>query len=250
MSGAPVPDVRVDVYGNSSVTSQNGEFRVMLDAPPGDFILYFSSPEWRTPNIPITKARSSKDVDLGNIFMESFIQDFTAHGGDCCLDQIHYAVPQTLDFKRAPNIQTASVRDGNIYVTTSDRQIIWITSSGLDSDPHLSADKRLVVFVRKSSSPQIDTGSGATDENELWISSTSGQEKPRKVLVGHPGGFNVDENLVLAGFSSPHFSPDARRIYFRAKTWASGDSARMLDLSSGEVGFVRRVPRSPVLSSR
>ena len=122
----------------------------MLDGPSGHFVLYFSSPGWRTPDIPITKARSGKDVDLGNVFLESFIEDFTAHGGDCCLDQIHYAVPQTLDFKRSPKVQTASVRDGNIYVTTSDGQVIWITTSGLDSDPHLSADKRLVVFVRKS----------------------------------------------------------------------------------------------------
>ncbi len=181
--------------------------------------------------------------------MEAFTI-FTGPGGDCCLDPIHYAVPQTLDFKRPPKVQAVSVRNGNIYATTSDSQIIWITTSGLDSDPHLSADKRLIVFVRKSLSPQIDTGSGPTDENELWIAGTSGSEKPRRVLVGHPGGLNVDENLVLAGFTWPQFSPDAHRIRFLAKTWATADSVRTLDLSSGEVGFVRRVSRSPVLSSR
>ena len=250
VSGAPVPGVRVDVDGNSSITDQNGEFTLMLDGPSGHFVLYFSSPGWRTPDIPITKARSGKDVDLGNVFLESFIEDFTVHGGDCCLDQIHYAVPQTLDFNRAPKVQTASVRDGNIYVTTSDGQVIWITTSGLDSDPHLSADKRLVVFVRKSLSPKIDTGSGPTEQNELWISGTSGQEKPRRVLVGHPGGLNIDANLVLAGFNSPQFSPDARQIRFLAKTWATEDSVRILDLSSGHVGFVRRISRPPVLSSR
>jgi hypothetical protein len=55
VSGAPVPDVRVAVDRSSSVTGQNGEFTLTLDGPPGHFVLYFSSPGWRTPDIPITK---------------------------------------------------------------------------------------------------------------------------------------------------------------------------------------------------
>src|SRR5947207_2662986 len=97
--------------------------------------------------------------------------------------------------------QSVSAKEGNIYFRSVSGRTLQITSSGLDSDPSLSADKRLVVFVRRTPALRIDTGIGETDENELWVGDTSGKPEPRRVLVGHAGRFKVDQNLVLAGFS-------------------------------------------------
>ncbi len=241
MAGVPIPDVKVTFDGSDAVSNPHGEFALVSSGSSGHFVLRFASREWRTPDILITKSPSGKDIELGNVFMEASVEDVTVHGGGCCVDQIHFSVPQTLEFGRPHEIQSASARNGNIYLNTSDGQTIWITSSGLDSDPSLSHDKRLVVFVRKSTSPQIDTGLGATDKNELWIADISGQEKPRRVLVGHPGGRDADENVVLAGFTKPKFSPDTHRIYFQTQTWTTDHSARVLDLDSGEVRLPKDV---------
>jgi hypothetical protein len=135
--------------------------------------------------------------------------------------------------------QTVSIKDGNVFFTAKDGSTIQITSSGLDSDPSLSLNHKLVVFVRRTPSLKIETGLGLpADKNELWIAETSRTEPPRRVLVGHAGGFKADENLVLAGFGSPQFSPDASRIYFGAETWAMQYSFRMLDLRSERVRFL------------
>jgi hypothetical protein len=134
--------------------------------------------------------------------------------------------------------QTVSIKDGNVFYKAKDQRAIQITSSGLDSYPSLCVDKRMVVFVRRTPELKIDTGIGDADDNELWIAVTTGKEPPRRVLVGHPGGFKQDDNLVLAGFSHPQFSPDARRIYFEAQTWATDNSVRMLELKTGRVRFL------------
>jgi hypothetical protein len=134
--------------------------------------------------------------------------------------------------------QSVSAKDGNIYFTREDGRTLQITVSGLDSDPHVSSDQSLVVFVRRTPSLRIDTGLGETDENELWIAETSDIPAPRRVLVGHAGSFQVNPNLVLAGFSSPQFSPDSKQIYFEAQTWATSSSFRVLDLNSGNVRYL------------
>jgi hypothetical protein len=134
--------------------------------------------------------------------------------------------------------QTVVVKDGNVTYVTKDGRNTQITSAGLDSDARLSLDQKLVVFVRRTPTLKIDTGTGEADLNELWIADTAGKEPPKRVLTGHSGGFTIGDNLVLAGFRQPQFSPDGTRIYFAAQTWATTDSFRMLDLNAGRVHFL------------
>src|SRR5882724_7914260 len=133
--------------------------------------------------------------------------------------------------------QTVSAKDGNVFYKSENGRAIQITSSGLDADPCLSQDAMLIVFAQRTPSTKIDTGLGETDDNELWIAATPGAEPPRRVLVGHPGGYKEDDNLVLAGFARPQFSPDATRIYFAAQTWATALSFHMLDLRRNQLRY-------------
>jgi hypothetical protein len=94
------------------------------------------------------------------------------------------------------------------------------------------------VFVRRTPSLRIDTGIGETDENELWVAEATGTTPPRRVLVGHAGGFGIDDSLVLAGFAKPLFSLDRQRIAFTAQTWATDNSARLLEVGTGKVKFL------------
>jgi len=134
--------------------------------------------------------------------------------------------------------QSVSVIDGNIFFHGKDGAPRQLTSSGLDSDPHLSKDGQLIVFVRETPSFKIDTGLGDVENNELWIAETAGGRPPRRVLVGRPGGFREDESLVLAGFAAPQFSPDKRRIYFSSTVWATSPAVWMLDLATGQTGLL------------
>src|SRR5689334_16843610 len=68
--------------------------------------------------------------------------------------------------------QTVSAPSGNVLVKQNGRTI-QITSLGLDLDPSLSSDRRLVVFVRRTPNAKIFTGAGEMEGNELWIAETS-----------------------------------------------------------------------------
>jgi hypothetical protein len=128
-------------------------------------------------------------------------------------------------------------RGGNIYASSLGRTL-RITSSGLDSDPYLSRDGRLVAFVRRTPSLIIDTGIGGTDLNELWMADISGNAIARRLLTGHPGGFEVDDKLVLAGFSSPRFSDDNKTVYFLAQTWATAGALWKIDVATSKPDLI------------
>jgi hypothetical protein len=126
--------------------------------------------------------------------------------------------------------QTISELRGNIYFHKKNGATVQITSFGLDTDPSLSFDKRLVVFVRRTPSHTINTAIGPVDLNELWLAETSGKTEARRVLVGRDGA-----DGVFAGFREPRFSLDAGRVYFTEEIGGPCHGIVMLDLKSGEV---------------
>jgi len=134
--------------------------------------------------------------------------------------------------------QSVSEKAGDIYFTSNDGRTIQLTSSALDSDPSLSVGGSLVVFVRRTPEKLIETGNGEQEANELWIGATSGSNQPRRILAGHAGGFKPDDTVVLAGFQSPQFSPDARRIYFTGTAWATSSPIFVLDLDTQQTRFL------------
>jgi Tol biopolymer transport system component len=134
--------------------------------------------------------------------------------------------------------QSVSAVDGDIIFADQNRASRRITATHLDSDPSLSFDGSQVVFVRRTPNRTIDTGLGDVDENELWIARVDRIEQPRRVLAGHPGDFAPGPNIVLAGFATPQFSPDGRRIYFKATTWATAGAIHMLDVTTGKTRFL------------
>jgi Tol biopolymer transport system component len=91
-------------------------------------------------------------------------------------------------------------KSGNLWAWTGGAAV-QITSSGVDSRPRLSADGKLVAFLRGS---------------ELWVAETSGQN-PRR-LYGEAGAIPLQ-------FA---FAPNSHRVYF---TSASPDGTPQFDLN-------------------
>jgi len=136
------------------------------------------------------------------------------------------------------NGPSVTVKEGNIFFVGRDGRSVQLTAEGLDSDPSLSHDNLKVVFVRRTPGFAIDTGLGDVEENELWIAPSDGRQKPQKILRGHPGGSDWRKDLVVAGFRTPRFSADSRRIYFVATTWATSPAVHVLDIASGMTHFL------------
>ncbi len=144
--------------------------------------------------------------------------------------------------------QTVSIKDGKVFYTPKDASAIQITSSGLDSDPSLSLNTKLVVFVRRTPEAKIATGAGLLDTNELWVADTKVGGDTHRILVGHHEAPDSDK-LSLAGFSSPKFSTDARRVYFLAQIAATSEHLFVLDSRSQQVRFICRALEVEVIHS-
>jgi hypothetical protein len=143
--------------------------------------------------------------------------------------------------------QAVSIKDGKVLFKAKDGSTIQITSSGLDSDPSLSVNGKLVVFVRRTPTSKIDTGAGSLDTNELWVAETTAAGNAHRILSGHSAGAKSGD--PLAGFTSPKFSLDARRVYFLAQLAATSQHLFVLDLKSEQVRFLCRGIGFEVLNS-
>jgi Tol biopolymer transport system component len=143
-----------------------------------------------------------------------------------------------LMFAPAIVCQTVSEVHGNIVFNDADGRSSEITSDHMDSEPNLCHDHRKIVFIRSTPSRKTDTGLGDMELTEIWIAQTDGKQPPRRLLVGHEGGFVPGPNMVMAGLEEPQFSPDCQRVYFSATTWATSVAFYVLDLKTGQTKFL------------
>jgi hypothetical protein len=148
--------------------------------------------------------------------------------------------PALLAVMFAPTILCQRVSDvqSNIVFTDSNGRTSEITSAHLDSEPNLCSDNRKVVFVRSTPSRKADTRLRDMELSEIWIAQTDRKQPPRRVFVGHAGGFVPGPKMVIAGLGGPQFSPDCQRVYFSAATWATSAAFHVLDLKTGEAKFL------------
>ena len=128
--------------------------------------------------------------------------------------------------------QKLSVKQGKIYLESAGgtRQL---TSSGRDSDPALSPHGRFVVFVRGTPDKTISTGSGEEEATELCMIGVDGKNP----LVLLRGKESSEPRALLAGMSSPQFSPDGKKIYFASAAWATSGAIHVYDLATKEEKF-------------
>ena len=127
-----------------------------------------------------------------------------------------------------------SVRNGNICILGSSGEVKELTSSGNDSQPDLSPDKRSVVFVRTLPGKTIPTGAGDSAATELWRVEASGKNATRLVA---PKSADKTEQ-ILAGFSKPQFSADGHSIFFIGDAWATDGAIHVFDTTTGKEHFV------------
>jgi dipeptidyl aminopeptidase/acylaminoacyl peptidase len=130
--------------------------------------------------------------------------------------------------------QSVFVQNGNIYLADKAGGSRALTSSGLDSQPIVSPDRRWVVFVRGTPGKAISTGSADSPATELWQTGADG--KNATLLVRGRGSDKTE--AVLANFSKPKFSSDGRYVFFLSDAWATSGAVHIVDTTNRKEHFV------------
>ena len=129
--------------------------------------------------------------------------------------------------------QEVTAKDGKIVLTVGGTPQV-LTEGGRDSDPALSPDGRTVAFVRGTPGRMISTGSGDAEATELWMVGADGKNAARLLS----GATHPKTERLLAGMSSPQWSPDGRRIFFLSAAWATSGAVHVLDVATRRERFV------------
>ena len=144
-----------------------------------------------------------------------------------------------------PSQKTVEVveRDGNIYSLDKSGREIRLTSSGIDLEPSLSADKKWVTFLREN--PNIIIHSSAADcpdsfrseclspAREIWVMASDGSHSPRLVVSR-----KHFERGILDYFMEPTFSNDSSEVYFLAPQWVTSHALYAVDMQDSSIRVV------------
>jgi hypothetical protein len=88
--------------------------------------------------------------------------------------------------------------------------------------------------MRSTPGRLVTTGADEVEATELWIIRTDGTGL-RRLLQGR-NSERVED--ILADFTAPQFSPDAKRIYFLSGAWATSSAVHVFDLRTGRQKFL------------
>jgi len=135
----------------------------------------------------------------------------------------------------AAHSQSVAVQRGNVvYQATPQSSPRPLTSSGRDRDPRLSPDGKTVAFVRGTPADLVETATERGEATELWIVGVDGRDA--RLLARGRAAERPEQ--ALAGFQSPRFSPDGRRIYFLSTAWATSSAVHAVEVASGQERYL------------
>jgi hypothetical protein len=128
----------------------------------------------------------------------------------------------------------AIIKHGNVWLIDSNGTKQQLTSTGKDTMPVLSPNKKYVAFIRKTNGPK-NAGSNF-DSSQIWLvdlkSNTTGlivQSKPDSV---------TSLSLLRGGFDALQFSPDSKYLYFLSMAWPLSMAIHRIDISTNQDQFV------------
>ena len=133
----------------------------------------------------------------------------------------------------SPAADRLSVRHGDLYYRHAGKTT-RLTTGGHVGDCDLSLDHRWIAYVWHTPGRPIDTNIGPGALGQVRIIGTDG--KHGRALVTTHDAKEVED--LLAGLTSPCFSPDAKTVYFLSQAYAVSDALHAVDVATGKQRFI------------
>lgn len=172
-----------------------------------------------------------------------------------------YKTGQTENVNKTKEIVNVFEKGNNIYAKYKDNEIKQLTFSGLDEQPSLSYDKKMVVFLRNipgkvytNSLLSYDNklpGSIADDENgsylsykQIFVLNLSNLKEQKIFDSGKIEGnlINGDKFLnvfnVISGISAPVFSLNDDKVFFMSAAWVTSNAIFSIDLNTEQLSYI------------
>jgi hypothetical protein len=93
-----------------------------------------------------------------------------------------------------------------------------------------SADGRWIAEVRDTPDSLVESASGSVPRTRLVLVESAGGNA-RTLVAG--GVRKLRNGGLVAGMSSPAFSPDGKRVYFLSAGWVTSDALCSVDVAGG-----------------
>lgn len=131
--------------------------------------------------------------------------------------------------------QSVTVQGGNvIYRASADAAPRRLTSSGVDREPRLSPDGRMVAFIRGTPGDSVETVYGHGETTELWTVRVDGGDARRWVR----GRASDEPAQALAQLHTPRWAPNGLRIYFLSSAWVTSNAVHEVEVATGRERFI------------
>lgn len=126
------------------------------------------------------------------------------------------------------------IKHGNVWVIDTSGAEKQITTSGMDTIPCLSNDKRYIAFVRKTK--MLKSSYRGFDSSQIWLIDLDSITINRVVQAKPDSGATL--SLLKGGFDALQFSPDSKCLYYLSNAWTVSMAVHRLDLTTKQDRFI------------
>jgi hypothetical protein len=151
------------------------------------------------------------------------------------------AIAQELQSFDLRGVKSVNVKNGNLFILDNNNSFRQITFAGIDSAPHLSSDKKEVVFLR-------DYGDVIDDSklNQIWIVNLGSLKeecilKAGKISSKHatiPKSYTDAFGSKLDQIDKVIFSNNSNTIYFLSNAWVTSGAIFSFDRKKSKLTFL------------
>jgi hypothetical protein len=135
---------------------------------------------------------------------------------------------------RAQKVET---KQGNVYYTDATGKTRQITSGGMDVDPNLSIDGKMIIFVRRTLTPA--RSEEPTDlhpnQSQIWIANIDGAKQPQMFFAGP---LVVKGGSEYVTFAAPKLAPDNSQAFFGFPLAVDEGGLARLDLKAKDATMI------------
>ena len=143
-------------------------------------------------------------------------------------------VPSQEEIEKEMGEETSFEREGNIYIKNAEGKVQALTNTGKDSQPCLSPNGKIVVFIRSTGKNISEPSPFQWEANEIRsINLETGEEK---LLIRGRKADSVED--TLSDLTRPCFSPDGQKIYFMSSAWATSLAIHVMNSDGTEEQFL------------